>query len=83
MRWYLICLNILTFFLYLLDKRFAIKKKWRISEYSLLVLGIFGGGIGALLGMKIWHHKTQKKKFWIINLLSTFLWIFFIIKNNG
>lgn len=83
MRWYLICLNILTFFLYLVDKRLAIKKKWRISEYSLLVLGIFGGGIGALLGMKIWHHKTQKIKFWIINLLSTFLWILFIIKNNG
>ena len=36
---------------------------WRISEATLLILAAIGGSIGALLGMKIWHHKTQHKKF--------------------
>ncbi len=36
---------------------------WRISEATLLILAVIGGSIGALLGMKIWHHKTMHKKF--------------------
>ena len=36
---------------------------WRISEASLLILAVIGGSIGALLGMKVWRHKTQHKKF--------------------
>ena len=36
---------------------------WRISEATLLILAAIGGSIGALLGMKIWHHKTMHKKF--------------------
>ena len=35
----------------------------RISEATLLILAVIGGSIGALLGMKIWHHKTMHKKF--------------------
>jgi uncharacterized membrane protein YsdA (DUF1294 family) len=27
------------------------------------MLAAIGGSIGALLGMKIWHHKTMHKKF--------------------
>ena len=36
---------------------------WRISEATLLILAVIGGSIGALLGMKILHHKTMHKKF--------------------
>ena len=36
---------------------------WRISEATLLILAVIGGSIGALLGMKVWHHKTKHKKF--------------------
>ena len=35
----------------------------RISEATLLILAVIGGSIGALLGMKVWHHKTMHKKF--------------------
>jgi len=80
MGWYLVGLNIITFFLYFLDKRFAINKKERISEYTLFVFAFFGGGIGALLGMKCFHHKTRKAKFWILNILFTIMWIIFLIK---
>jgi uncharacterized membrane protein YsdA (DUF1294 family) len=27
------------------------------------MLAVLGGSIGAWLGMKVWHHKTQHKKF--------------------
>ena len=56
-------LNVITFFLYGIDKRKAKKNRWRIPESILLLLAVLGGSIGALMGMKIWHHKTMHKKF--------------------
>ena len=62
----LICLaviNVVTFFMYGIDKWKAKKSKWRVRETALLGLAVLGGSIGAWLGMKVWHHKTQHKKF--------------------
>ena len=61
--YYLIALNIVTFFVYGIDKWKAKRAKWRIREAALLGLAVLGGSIGALLGMKVWHHKTMHKKF--------------------
>ena len=61
--YYLIAINIVTFIVYGIDKVKAMKGKWRISEATLLILAAIGGSIGALLGMKVWHHKTMHKKF--------------------
>ena len=55
--------NVVTFFLYGIDKWKAKRSKWRIEESTLLWWAVFGGSIGAWLGMKAWHHKTQHKKF--------------------
>jgi len=60
---YLAVINVATFFTYGLDKWKAKKSLWRIRESSLLMLAVLGGSIGAWLGMKVWHHKTQHKKF--------------------
>ena len=60
---YLIAINVVTFFLYGIDKWKAKRSKWRISEATLLGLAVIGGSIGAWLGMKVWHHKTMHKKF--------------------
>ena len=60
---YLAAINMATFFVYGIDKRKAKKSKWRIRETALLGLAVLGGSIGAWLGMKVWHHKTQHKKF--------------------
>ena len=60
---YLAVINVLTFFLYGIDKLKAKHFKWRISEATLIWMAVFGGSIGALLGINIWHHKTQHKKF--------------------
>ena len=51
---YLAVINVVTFFMYGIDKWKAKKSKWRIR---------LGGSMGAWLGMKVWHHKTQHKKF--------------------
>ena len=61
--YYLIVINIVTFLVYGIDKWKAKQGSWRISEATLLILAVIGGSIGALLGMKIWHHKTMHKKF--------------------
>ena len=60
---YLAVTNVVTFFMYGVDKWKAKMSKWRIRETALLGLAVFGGSIGAWLGMKVWHHKTQHKKF--------------------
>ena len=60
---YLVAINVVTFFVYGIDKWKAKHSKWRIPEATLLGLAIIGGSIGAWLGMKAWHHKTQHKKF--------------------
>ena len=59
----LICINIVTFVIYGIDKWKAKQGNWRISEATLLLLAVLGGSIGALLGMQVWHHKTMHKKF--------------------
>lgn len=61
--YYLIVINIVTFLVYGIDKWKAKQGSWRISEATLLILAVIGGSIGALLGMKVWQHKTQHKKF--------------------
>ena len=61
--YYLIVINVVTFLVYGFDKWKAKQGSWRISEATLLILAAIGGSIGALLGMKIWHHKTMHKKF--------------------
>ena len=59
----LLAMNVVTFFMYGIDKWKAKRAKWRISEATLLGVAVIGGSIGAWLGMKIWHHKTLHKKF--------------------
>ena len=61
--YYLLAINIVSFFLYGIDKYKAKKNKWRISEATLLMIAVIGGSIGAWAGMRFWHHKTMHKKF--------------------
>ena len=61
--YYFVCVNVLTFFVYGIDKWQARQGKWRISEATLLLFAVIGGSIGAWLGMRVWRHKTMHKKF--------------------
>ncbi len=62
---YLIAINLIAFFAMFIDKKKAEKGRWRIKESTLLILALIGGSIGAILGMYIFHHKTQKARFYI------------------
>ena len=61
--YYLLVINAVTFLLYGIDKYKAKKGQWRISEATLLTMDAISGSIGALAGMRLWHHKTMHKKF--------------------
>ena len=61
--YYLFAINIVSFFLYGIDKYKAKKGQWRISEATLLTMAAIGGSIGAWAGMRLWHHKTMHEKF--------------------
>lgn len=61
--YYFLAINIVSFFLYGIDKYKAKKGRWRISEATLLMMAVIGGSIGAWVGMRLWHHKTMHKKF--------------------
>lgn len=62
---YLIAINIIAFLAMFIDKKKAEKGKWRIKEATLLVLALIGGSIGEIIGMYVFHHKTQKPRFFI------------------
>jgi len=57
--------NLIVFCVYGLDKYKAKKDKWRIPEKTLLLLAFFFGGLGAFLGMRVFHHKTKHRLFTI------------------
>ena len=57
----------------LIDKKKAENGKWRIQEKTIFIVTILGGGIGTILGMYIFRHKTKKLQFTIGLPLITIL----------
>lgn len=66
---YLVLVNFVTFVAFGVDKRRAVRNKYRISEATLLGLALIGGSAGALAGMYLFHHKTRKPLFRLIPVL--------------
>jgi len=60
---YLIVVNLVGFLTMGIDKKRASRRKWRISEATLFAIAIFGGSIGCIGGMYLFHHKTMKPAF--------------------
>lgn len=56
---YLLIVNLVGFLLMGLDKRRAKRGAWRISEKTLFLPPLLGGTVGAILGMRVFHHKTR------------------------
>lgn len=56
---YVVMMNLVSFALMGIDKYKAKKKAWRIPEATLFLFAIFGGSIGSILGMFLFHHKTR------------------------
>ncbi len=64
--YYLLGINGVTFALYVIDKLKSKKGWWRIPEKTLLLFAVIGGSMGALCGMRLFHHKTKHKKFSLV-----------------
>lgn len=60
---YILLINVITFLVFGEDKKRARQKKRRIPERTLLLLALFGGAVGAWIGMYVFHHKTRKLNF--------------------
>lgn len=74
----LLGVNLLSFLVFGLDKLLAIKGRRRIPEATLLTLSFLGGSIGAMLGMALFHHKTDARAH------PAFVWgipVFFLLES--
>ena len=68
-----------------LDKIYAIKDKYRISEKTFFLISLFLGSVGVYAGMYTFRHKTKHMNFvimvpvlFILNVMT----IYFIFKYN-
>ena len=62
---YLAAVNLVTFAAFGIDKWKAVRHRWRIPEATLLGLSLIGGALGGLAGMRLFHHKTRKARFFV------------------
>lgn len=81
---YLLVINLMAFLGMWWDKKSAKKGDWRISEKGLFIVVLLGGGVGGILGMYLFRHKTKKLIFTIgfptILIAEIVLAIYFLIK---
>lgn len=69
----MVIMSIISFTLYGVDKKKAIKGKERIKEKTLLFYTIFNGAIGAFFARFVFRHKTEKKYFSLTILAGLFI----------
>ncbi|MFT2815574.1 DUF1294 domain-containing protein [Leifsonia sp. A12D58] len=66
--------SIVSFIVYAIDKSAATNGRWRISENTLLLLGVIGGWPGAIVAQQTLRHKTKKASFraafWVTVVLN-------------
>ena len=60
---YLVIINVIAFTVFGADKAKAKRNAWRVPEKMLFLLALLGGGLGAFLGMRVFHHKTKHWSF--------------------
>lgn len=83
---YLTLANVIAFVLYGVDKLKAQRNWMRVSEFTLLMVAMLSGSLGALIGMNVWRHKTKHWKFTIgiplVLLLQIALMVILYISSN-
>ena len=75
---------LLGFFSIWNDKKAARANQFRISERTLITMGVMCGWPGIFLGMYWFHHKTKKTEFKILMKVGAlfnlmFLWIYWAL----
>lgn len=59
----LLVMNPLSFTLMGIDKLRAKRGAWRIPEKTLFLVTALFGGLGGVMGMRVFRHKTRHKAF--------------------
>ena len=72
-------ISLITLILYGIDKLKAKLGAWRIPEKVLLGFSFFGGGLGGVIAMLLFRHKTRHWYFVAINLLGMILQITLLV----
>ncbi len=83
---FILIMSILSFIAMGYDKSQAKKRGQRVSERTLWTLAIFGGGIGAYLGMQLFRHKTKHTNFRVGFLMLLIVYaflLFWLVKANN
>ena len=58
-----VVMSLLTFCVYAFDKSAAMNRRWRTREDTLQFMSLVGGWPGALVGQRLFHHKSKKVSF--------------------
>lgn len=53
----------MCFVVYAIDKSAAVAGRWRVSERTLILLGLAGGWLGAIVAQQLLRHKSGKASF--------------------
>lgn len=80
----LLCLNVVAFAIYGIDKHRAKKSLSRISEATLLGIAFMGGALGAWIAMYTFRHKTRHAKFVLLVplFLATHIYLLYQLITN-
>ena len=81
--------SLISIIVYAPDKAAAIAKRWRVSEQTLLLLGLVGGWPGAIVAQQVFRHKSNKPSFrstfWpsvVVNIVAFIVITTPILSNN-
>ncbi len=79
---YAIGVNVASLIVMGLDKSLSASGSLRVPEKVLFALAVLGGGVGILLGMHVFRHKTRKVAFQCF-LMLIFMAQFFLASKLG
>ena len=74
---FLVILNIISLIFFGVDKLKSVRGGWRIPEFRLLLVALFGP-FGAYAGMLLFRHKTRKAKFLLVPIFL-FIQLYLIV----
>jgi len=76
---YFLFINLLSMFIYAIDKWLAKKSYQRISERELHTFVLIGGFLGATFSMAVFNHKTNKSSFMFKHVALLIIWVVIIM----
>lgn len=80
---YFAVLSLMALLMMKIDKSQARRRGQRIPEKNLWAVAIFGGGIGAYMGMMLFRHKTKHTNFRVGFLVLAGIDVFLLFWSYG